>query len=135
MKEKEEVETLARMVDLSPDTLRWMSLPPPLIVEPVPIPPRYVYSPLTDDEWDAVSPHWPTFNQARTDPRAIVNGLMKIASTSCGWRGAAEFGTDEALRQQWQRRKKSGALERLVELLKGRVGDVRLRQFELLARW
>ena len=135
MKEKGEVEALARMIDIDASTLVWMSLPPPLIVEPVPIPPRYVFFPLTDDEWEAISPHWATHNQARTDPRDIVNGLLKIASTGCGWRDSPEFATDEALRQQWQRRKKSGVLGKLPELLKGRVGDVRLRQFEQLARW
>ena len=110
MKEKGEVEALARMAGIDPGTLSWMSQPPPPIVEPAEIPPRYVYAPLTDNEWEVISPHWPTHNQARTAPRDIVNGLLKIASTGCGWRDAPEFATDEALRQQWQRRKKSGVL-------------------------
>ena len=129
----DEVGDLAKLAGLEPGTLAWMSEPPsPIQVSP---PTRYAYAPLTDDEWEAIAPHWPTHNQARTTPRDIVNGLLKIASTGCGWRDASEFASDEALRQQYQRRKKSGVLGRMIELLRERVGDVRLGQLEQLARW
>lgn len=128
-----DVEALAKLAGLHPGTLGWMNDPlPTKVVEP---PPRFPYDPLTDDEWEVICPLWPVFNQARTEPRSIVNGLLKIASTDCGWRGAQEFATDEALRQQFQRRKKSGVLGRMIELLRERVGDVRLGQLEQLARW
>ena len=101
---RDEVGELARLAGLAPGTLAWMSEPPPMEASPPP-PSRYAYAPLSGDEWEAIAPHWPTHNQARTTPRDIVNGLLKIASTGCGWRDAPEFATDEALRQQWQRRK------------------------------
>ena len=131
MKEEEEVEALCQMVGLDPATLVWMSQPP-IPQVPANVPPRYQFVPLSDDEWEIISPHWPTYNQARTHPRSIVNALLKIAATGCGWNGAEEFATEEAARQQFRRRWKSGALGMLVDVLKGRVDDERHGQFAAL---
>ena len=75
--------------------LAWMSFPDP-VPTPTP-PPRYAYVPLTDEEWSMVAPHWPTFNQAKTGARDIVNALLMIASTGCVWNDVAEFATGEAI--------------------------------------
>ena len=125
----EDVVQLANLAGLTPDTLRWMSSPDPV---PTPPPPRYQYVPLSDSEWEAISPHWPTFNQSRTNPRDIVNALLMVASTGCGWGDVSEFATGEAARQQMKRR--MGVLGALPELLRGRVGEGRLGQFVTLAR-
>ena len=128
---KEEVAGLAELADLAPGTLAWLSEPaaPPA----TPPPPRYAYVPLTDAEWSAVSPHWPVANQARTSPRDIVNALLMIASSGCGWGDVGKFSTVEAARQQMKRRAKSGVLKALPNFLRGQIDDGRLGQFVKLA--
>ena len=127
----EDVVQLAKLAGLAPDTLRWMSSPDPM---PTPPPPRYTYVPLSDEEWSMVAPHWPTFNQSKTNPRDIVNALLMVASTGCGWGEISEFATGEAARHQMKRRMMSGVLKALPELLRGSVGEGRLGQFVKLAR-
>ena len=128
---KEEVAGLAGLVDLAPGTLAWLSKPaaPPA----TPPPPRYAYDPLTDAEWSAVSPHWPTFNQSKTSPRDIVNALLMVTSTGCGWNDVAAYATVESARQQMKRRAKSGVLKALPNFLRGQIDDGRLGQFVKLA--
>ena len=134
MKEEQEVEALARMVGLDPITLAWMSQPPNPPQEPLNILTRYQFVPLSDAEWEVISPHWPTANQSKTRPRDIANALLMTASTSCGWGDVAAYATAEAARQQFKRRAKSGVLGRLPDLLRGKLDEGRHRQVELLAR-
>ena len=127
---REDVRALARMTGLSPETLRWIGED---AASPLPPPPRYKYDALTDEEWEVISPYWPSFNQASTAPRDIVNALLKISSTGCGWGDAGEFASAEAIRQQFRRRKRSGVLSALGDAVRGRLTDDRQRQVELLA--
>lgn len=126
----EEVAALAELMGLDPNTLSWMTVPPP----EAPAPPlsRFKYDPLSDAEWEVIAPHWPSANQASTAPRAIVNALLMKASTGCGWGHVAEIASPEAARQQYRRRKKSGQLATLAQLLRGRLTERRLSQIERL---
>ena len=129
---KDEVEALSKIADLKPETLAWMWAPKEEATSPPPPPPRHQYVPLTDAEWSAISPHWPTANQARTSPRNIVNSLLMMASTGCSWNDVEAYATVEAARQQFRRRAKAGVLKALPEALRGHVDDKRLAQFEKL---
>ena len=130
---QDEAVALARLVNLEPNTLAWMWSP----TDEAPTTPvaRYPYEPLTDAEWEIISPHWPAANQASTPPRNIVDALLKIASTGCGWGNVSEFATTEAARQQYRRRAKSRVLVALPRVLSGQLVDWRLRQFDQLAKW
>ena len=135
MVSREDVEALAKMANLESGTLAWMTAPKAEAL-PTPTPPRdrYQYEALADAEWEAIRPHWPAHNQASTHPRAIVNALLKIASTGCGWNHVSEFASPEAARLQFRRRKQSRVLATLPGLLCGQLGEARLRQIEMLAR-
>ena len=127
----EDVVQLANLAGLTPDTLRWMSSPDPVPTPPPP--PRYQYVPLSDSEWVAISPHWPTFNQSRTNPRDIVNALLMKAATGCSWGDVSAYATVEAARQQFKRRARSGVLGFLPDVLLGQLDEGRLAQFVKLA--
>ena len=126
----DEVAALAKMVGLNPVTMAWIYEEPPPPATP---PPRYQYEPLSDSEWEVISPHWPMFNQSKTNPRDIVNALLMKAATGCSWGDVSAYATVEAARQQFKRRARSGVLGFLPDVLLGQLDEGRLAQFVKLA--
>lgn len=131
----EEVEALAARAGLSPETLAWMTEAPRDERRPAPLPAlRYAYDRLSEDEWAIVSPLWGSANQASTSPRDVVDALLKLVSTGCKWNDVADLAPPEAARLQYRRRLISGALAALADAVRGKLGEARVRQFELLTR-